>query len=249
MSVETPEERLDEEEERVEGLDGSGSDMSRILGMSDAVFAFSMTFLVVTLVLPQVVLGQKYETLPTYLASTWPSLVAYFISFFIIASWWGGHRRVFSPIVRYDMALVRLNNLFLLIIAITPFLVDVLYYYGPGNTFGYGTFSNRLAVAIFAVAQMLAGLMLLAIWHHSTKDHRLVETRLSATWIRRTERSELFSVVVFAVSAVVAFVVPFLSILIWILVVVGGGGSRAHRASGRRPGRLVPAPASAPPLT
>lgn len=124
-------ERLAEEEANIEGLDEAGSNMSRIVGMSDAVFALSMMFLVINPVLPKMNSAGNLPDLPGFLRGEWPVLASYVLSFFIIASWWGVHRRIFSPIVRYDPILVRLNNLFLLVIAITPFLVGILFDYGP----------------------------------------------------------------------------------------------------------------------
>ncbi len=247
----TTDHKLEAEEEHVEGLDGTGSDMARIIGMSDAVFAFSMTFLVVTLVLPQVAGVNKYSSLPAYLGSEWPSFVAYLISFFVIASWWGAHRRLFSPIVRYDGMLIRLNNLFLLVIAITPFLVDVLYFYGPGDTVGPGTISSRIAVALFAGVQVMGGLILLAIWRHSTRDLRLVEAHLPVGWIHRTEQNEIYNVSVFAASVVVAFVAPTLAMVLWVVAVIGLGHARRRRPRGRRRGRPSPSPGAgtAPPLS
>jgi uncharacterized membrane protein len=235
-------ERLAREVERVEGLDGTGSDMSRIIGMSDAVFAFSMTFLVITLVLP----GQaasSHADLVGYLGSIWPAMVAYMISFFIIAAWWGAHRRLFSPIVRYDQVLVRLNNLFLLVIAVTPFLVGILFYYGPGATLGRGSLSVELAVALYASVQVAGGLLLLGVWRYATRDHRLVEERLSAEWIRRTEGAQLTTVVVFAVSIPVAFLVPLVSMLMWIIVAVSYRHI-ARRNWAKRPGPHGPSTAS-----
>jgi uncharacterized membrane protein len=232
-------EKLAEEEAKVEGLDGTGSDMGRIISMSDAVFAFSMTFLVIDLVLPRP--GGPYPDLVSFLGNVWPSMVAYAISFFIIASWWGAHRRLFSPIVRYDPLLVRLNNLFLLVIAITPFLVGILFDYGPGATLGRGSSSNELAVVIYASAQVLGGLLLLGVWRHSTRDHRLVEERLPVVWIRRTEDAQLTTVVVFAASVPVAFLLPFASMLMWIFVAI----SSRHFVLGRRVRRARPRPPSA----
>jgi uncharacterized membrane protein len=244
-SVESSEEseRLKQEIERVEGLDGTGSDMSRIIGMSDAVFAFSMTFLVITLVLP----GQaaaSHADLAGYLGSIWPAMVAYVISFFIIAAWWGTHRRLFSPIIRYDQVLVRLNNIFLLVIAVTPFLVGILFYYGPGAILGPASLSAQLAVALYACVQVAGGLLLLGVWRYATRGHRLVEPRLSAEWIRRTEGYQLTTVAVFAASIPVAFLLPFVSVLMWIFVATSYRMVLSHRRKQRGPHR--PSASSSP---
>ena len=110
---------------------------------------------------------------------------------------------------------------FLMIIAITPFLVGILSEYGASATFTRGSQSTELAVAMYGGVQVVGGLILLAIWRHSTRDHHLVRSGLPAPWVRETERAQLTNVIVFAVSIPVAFVVPFISELMWILVIVG----------------------------
>ncbi len=241
MSSSVREEILAEEERHVEGLDGTGKDMSRIIGISDAVFAFSMTFLVISLVLPQIGATGKYPSIIDYFRGEWSSLGAYLISFFVITAWWNTHRRMFSPIVRYDTLLVRLNNLFLLVIAMTPFLVVILYDYGPGDTLGPGNQSTELAVALFAAVQVFGGLIMLAIWRHSTVQHQLVEERLPALWIRRTEEGSIYSTLVFAFSIPVAFVSPLIAMLLWILMVLGMSHIRKkYRPRAQGPRSLVP---------
>jgi len=235
MPIPTAEERLAEEETHVEGLDGTGSDMSRIISTSDAVFAFSMTFLVITLVLPQITATGRYPNLISYLNGEWSSLVAYVISFFVITSWWAIHRRMFSPIIRYDPLLVRLNNVFLLIIALTPFLVGILYDYGPGPQLGRGSPSTELAVALFASVQVVGGLLMLAIWRHSTESYQLVEERLPHVWIQRTELMMVYNVAVFAISLPIAFLSPFVSMLSWIVMGIGMRRfQRKHRPTPRQ---------------
>jgi len=250
MATETPQQVIAEEEAHVEGLDGTGKDMSRIISMSDAVFAFSMTFLVITIVLPQVGATSKYPSLTDYLQGEWPAFVTYLLSFFIITSWWAGHRRIFSPIVRYDSFLIRLNNLFLLVIAMTPFLVTILYTYGPGSNVVNTNFSSELAVAMFSGVQALGGLLLLGIWHHSTQNHRLVEPHLSLGWIRYTEQSEIFTVLVFAVAVPVAFLSPLVAEVMWILMIVGGRHfSRIRRPTPHRPAPTRTGTTESPPLS
>ncbi len=205
----------------IEGLDGAGSDMSRLISISDGVFAFSMTFLVIDLVLPQRLSSGLYPALPGYLGSQTGALIAYVLSFFIIAAWWSTHRRLFSSIVRYDSLLTRLNSIFLMIIAVTPFLVGILLDYGPGLSFGPQSANARLAVALYGAVEAFGGLVLLAVWRHATRDHRLVRPALPHTWIRATEQGALTNAVVFAISVPIAFVSPLVSMLLWIFVISG----------------------------
>ncbi|MFY9716787.1 MAG: TMEM175 family protein [Thermoplasmata archaeon] len=220
------------ERRAVEGLDGSGTDLGRLLSLSDGVFAFALTFLVVSLLLP----APGTTTVPSLnslLSRLEPGFLAYALSFFVIATWWDSHHRLFSPIVRYDATLVRLNNFFLLVISITPFLVDLLFEYGPGN--GSPIQSTQVAIVLYAGVQALGGLDLLVIWRHATHGHRLVDPSLPEEWIRGMELNQAAVVAVFLVSMAVALLSPITAELVWIVMVF----VRIHRRT-PRPVRTAP---------
>jgi len=215
-----------------EGLDGTGTDLGRLLSLSDGVFAFSLTFLVVSLVLPSPG-STSLPSLPVLLQRLLPGFIGYALSFLIISTWWTTHHRLFSPIVRYDSVLVRLNNLFLLVISITPFLVALLLDYGPGK--GTSIESTQLAVLLYSGVQALGGLDLLVIWRHATRQRRLVEADLPEEWVKGTERSQLGVVAVFLAAMPVVFVSPIVAELVWVAML------------GVRPRHLRPHPARIPP--
>ena len=205
---------------RLEGLDGSGSDLSRLVSLSDGVFAFSMTFLAVTLLLPTATGSAPLPSLPAYFSRLEPAFVGYMLSFFVIASWWTTHHRLFSCIVRYDHVVVRLNSFFLLVISVTPFLVSLLFAYSP-NGFATGSLSDRLAVMIYAAVQAVGGCVLLGVWHHATHGSRLVAPTLPSEWIRATEQAQILTVAVFAGSIAIALASPLAAELAWIVMIFG----------------------------
>jgi len=207
---------------RLEGIDGTGSDLSRILSLSDGIFAFALTFLAVTLLLPQALGSSPLPVLTRYLQRLEPAFIGYLLSFFVIASWWNVHHRLFSCIVRYDRMLVRLNLYFLLVISVTPFLVSLLFAYSSTG-WGPGTVSARLAVTLYAVIQAIGGGMLLGIWRHATRGHRLVAPSVTKGWIQSTEDSQLVRVIVFAVSIGIAWASPLIAELSWIVMILGLG--------------------------
>lgn len=220
---------------RLEGIDGTGSDLSRLLSLSDGVFAFALTFLAITILLPQAG-GAALPSLTAYLARLEPAFVGYLLSFFVIATWWSAHHRLFSSIVRYDQRLVRYNTFFLLVISVTPFLVSLLFAYVP-NGFGRGSPSARLAVALYGLVQALGGTMLLVIWRHASYRRRLVRPSLPDEWIRQTEQNQLLTVVVFLASVGIAFLSPLVAELTWIIMIFGPG----RRFLRRSPPPLPPA--------
>jgi len=179
-----------------------------------------MTFLAVTLLLPQTTGSSTLPSLFAYLGRLEPAFVGYLLSFLVIAAWWNTHHQLFSCIVRYDQVLLRLNSFFLLVISVTPFVVSLLFAYSPDG-FGTGTPSARLAVMLYAAVQAAGGCDLLVIWRHATRGRRLVAPTLSAEWIRATEQIQLFTIGVFASSIVIAFVAPLIAELAWIVMVFG----------------------------
>lgn len=185
-------------------------------------FAFSLTFLAVTLLLPQATGGKAAPALGAYLHSLEPSFVAYVLSFFVITSWWSTHHRLFSCIVRYDGTLVRLNSFFLLMISVTPFLVSLLFAYSARG-FEAGSESARFSVVLYAGVQALGGADLLAIWRHATDGRRLASPRLTDEWVRATERRQVAVLGVFLASIGVAFLSPLAAELVWIVAVFGLG--------------------------
>jgi len=184
------------------------------------VFAFALTFLAVTLLLPSATGSAPAPSLSAYLQKLEPAFVGYLLSFLVIGAWWNTHHRLFSCLVRYDQAVVRLNSLFLLVISVTPFLVSLLFAYGPGG-FGAGTPSSRLAVSLYAAVQALGGCVLLVIWRHATSGRRLVAPSLSREWIGATEQIQLVTIGVFAASVVIALISPLAAELAWIVMIFG----------------------------
>jgi TMEM175 potassium channel family protein len=93
-------------------------DPSRVLALSDGVFAIIITLLVLEIHVPDLAQGQS---LRGALEEIRPSLTAFLISFVVVAIAWAGHRDIFSLIRRIDRALVWLNIVYLLPLCILPF--------------------------------------------------------------------------------------------------------------------------------
>ena len=88
-------------------------DSARISGLSDSVFAFAMTLMVLQFDTPSpetVAAGR----LARDVIRQWQSLLAYVITFLVVASFWVAHHRTFRYIRSSDAAVVWLNILFLL---------------------------------------------------------------------------------------------------------------------------------------
>jgi uncharacterized membrane protein len=188
------------------GHDPVCKNLDRIIALSDGVFAFAVTLLALSLIVPTLSSGAHQNELTSDLAGMLPTFLSYFVSFFVIASWWRGHHRVFSYIKRCNSTLISLNFYFLLCITIIPFLTNLIIQYG----------NFELATVLFAAMQVLTGVMLIFIWMYASRNHRLTDPHLSARVIRFNYHRELIVIAVFLISIPIAFVSTSLAQISWI---------------------------------
>lgn len=221
------------DEERA--LPFEGEDMGRILSLSDGIFSFAMTLLVLSLVIPTTPLsnGQLGWVLHGY----WRPAVSYVVGFLIIGSYWAGHHRLFRHLRRWDTGLIWLNLLFLMTIAVDPFIIGLYMVQGAD------LWSVSLAASVWA----LSGGLLSAIWIYASRGHRLTEPTLSDLYRRQYDRITFVAPAVFALSIGVAFVNATAAEGVWVLAVVAQSLLRRRLAGERHPKgrRASPEPSAA----
>src|SRR5215212_6493004 len=122
-----------------------GHDPTRVLTLSDGVFAIVITLLVLEIHVPDLAQGQ---TLRDALREVRPSFVAFLISFVVVAIAWAGHRDQFALIRRTDRTLAWLNILYLLPLSVLPFATSLLARFDeePVALRMYGIFLVAIAV-------------------------------------------------------------------------------------------------------
>ncbi len=77
-------------------------ELSRLISLSDGVFAFAMTLLIVSVDVPQISDAEARDHLYRHILDLWPQILSYVIGFLVIGSLWSSHRRVFSRVRDYD---------------------------------------------------------------------------------------------------------------------------------------------------
>jgi uncharacterized membrane protein len=138
---------------------GGPVEAGRVLAFSDAIFAIAITLLTINL---EVRPGLHGAAFISALHQLLPALGAYALSFLILGQLWLAHHRIFGVIARVDYTVLRMNLLFLGLIAIMPFPVRLL-----------SDYSNRpLAVAIYAVTFIAAMALQLVVWMDVTRPGR-----------------------------------------------------------------------------
>jgi uncharacterized membrane protein len=196
--------------------------LGRILALSDGVFAFSLTLLVVSLTVPT---ATSNSALASQLLDQAPTYFSYIISFVAVASIWYGHHESFKYIRRYDGRLIALNFGSLLLIAFLPFPTAVL---GRNQ-------QEPLAAILYALTLALSNLFFAATWWHASHGRRLVRSDLSPAIVRLRFYRTLGGTVVFLLSIPIALWRPIAAEIVWsvflvaIFVLLRGAPPLQHR--------------------
>jgi uncharacterized membrane protein len=130
----------------------------RLISLSDGVFAFAMTLMVITLDVPK---PESVSTadLPGTVQKQWPEFLSYGLTFWIIATYWFVHRRFFRQITGEDGAVGWINMLFLFSIVFLPYPCDMM-----------GDFSDsRFALIFYATSMIVTSLVLTVLWEYSRR--------------------------------------------------------------------------------
>jgi uncharacterized membrane protein len=193
------------------GSEVPGEDLSRILALTDGVFAFALTLLVLGLTVPVLVTtglnsAQVSGELGARLHQDYQSFLGYVFAFVMIAVWWTYHHQTFRYIERYDTVLMWTNMAILLEIAVMPFVLQVFTAYSDA----------QVAVVLFAVMQLATGLTLNILWRYASSGHRLVNPQLDPAEIRYFADRGLITPIVFAVSIGVSFLSVTAAEVLWI---------------------------------
>jgi uncharacterized membrane protein len=196
--------------------------LGRILALSDGVFAFSLTLLVVSLSVPT---ATSNSALASQLVDQAPTYFSYLISFVAVASIWYGHHESFKHIRRYDGRLIVLNFGCLLLIAFLPFPTAVL---GRNQL-------EPLAAILYALTLALSNLFFAATWWHASHRWRLVRSDLSPEIVRLRFYRTLGGAIVFLLSIPIALWRPMAAEIVWsvflvaIFVFLRGAPAVRHR--------------------
>jgi uncharacterized membrane protein len=187
--------------------------LERIVFFSDAVMAIAITLLAVDIRVPEIPRSVAASELPLRLGDLNPQIMSFVISFFVVGIYWMAHHRIFSLIRRCDNGLLAINLIFLLFIAVMPFIASLLGHYP----------FLALGVVPYAVDVSAIGLSISALWAYAARSRRLVDADLDRRQIRLLTIRPLGPTVVFILSIPVALVNPTLATFTWLLAPLAVG--------------------------
>jgi uncharacterized membrane protein len=182
-------------------------ELDRLVNFSDAVFAIAATVLVLS-----ISFSLKLEP-PDLDRKLWhefgdvlPQVLAYALSFFIIARNWLGHHRMFKIIRRIDGRFIALNLAVLGLIALVPFPTEV-----------YGNYpQERPALIVYCVAISAPSIASAVMFSYAAKDNRLIDPSTPPDLLTHSRLRSLSIPAVFLTSIPLSFVSVGLAQFWWL---------------------------------
>ena len=179
----------------------------RLCAVSDGVYAFALTLLVLDLKVPEVA-GITNPQLTTDLLQQLPNFFAYIISFSVVAFFWMNHHRIFQSVTSCDSRALVLNFAHLLFISLTPYAASLIGHYE----------GDRIATIVFSANLGLASLSLNLLGQYvlAREEWRTDET--GGTWVKVPWWTVYAGTGLALVSIVVSFVSSNVALLLWLLL-------------------------------
>lgn len=135
---------------------------NRIEGLTDGVFAFAMTLLVTSMILPHAADAPALSAAGA-LTLLIPDFIHYVIAFFILAAFWTAHHLQLNQVRFITRPFLTLNIIGLFFVTLVPFTTSFV-----------GDYSDTLASIVFELNLMVLGLMMFVQWYYAAHNRRLI---------------------------------------------------------------------------
>ncbi|MFA4906057.1 MAG: TMEM175 family protein [Candidatus Margulisiibacteriota bacterium] len=180
---------------------------NRLEALSDGIFAFAMTLLVLDLQFPGSAILSK-APLSALLWGQADRFFNYFLSFILLALFWMVHHRTFNHIRGLNVGLLWLNILLLSFIVLIPFSTSLI-----------GNFDkNPLADVVFAGNILIIGVFNVWIWFYATRERRFTSPELEDTAIKQGLARGLVVPLVSLLVIAASFIIPGNSSFLFLLI-------------------------------
>lgn len=179
---------------------------SRMIALSNGVFAISLTLLVLNLGIPA---GTSSTDFGQSIIDLIPNLIAFALTVFIVVLYWYNHNALFESLYGIDMPMVGLGVIYLALIALIPFPNELLGNY-PTEQLSYAIFATLLTGLSTVDTSMLAYAQRRGLTDPRipVETHRIDILRGSAT------------IATFGVSVPLSFVLVQWTPVFWVLLLV-----------------------------
>lgn len=182
--------------------------VERVISFSDAVFAFAITLMALSIDIPDLPTHLTQSELLDKLYDLYPQFESYVISFAVIAIFWVSYHQVFNHIKGSHITMVYLNLLFLLLITLLSLSTSLV--------INYGTYQIPYIIYCFIV--IMTSSLLATIWWHAIRNKRLVDKNLHPFFIKGVLVNLMSIPIVFTISIIISFVNLDIAQYFWLII-------------------------------
>jgi uncharacterized membrane protein len=183
--------------------------LDHLISFSDAIFAFSITFMALSIQIPKLSSDLTQAELINRILHLRPQFEIYVISFLIIGVYWISYHLIFNYIRASHSVLIWVNLAFLFFITLISFATSLETVYPL----------YHIVFVLYAAIITITGLLLAVIWLHASKDRLLVDKNMSPTHIRAVSLQAIAPPLIFASSIAISFIDIQIAQYFWILIV------------------------------
>lgn len=183
--------------------------VAHVISFSDAVFAFAITLMALSIDIPDLPLDLSQRELLERLYDLYPQFEDYIISFAVIAIFWISYHQVFNHIKGSHISIVYLNLLFLLLITLLSLTTSIVTNYA----------SYQIPYIIYCMVVIMTSSLLVLIWWYATTQHRLVDKDLNLLFIKGTLFGLLSIPIVFVISIAISFIDLDVAQYFWLAII------------------------------
>jgi uncharacterized membrane protein len=182
--------------------------LDHVISFADAIFAFSITFMAISIHIPELTQNLTQTQVIDKLLESIPEFEIYVISFFVIGIYWIAYHQVFNHIVGHHSTMTWLTLVFLFFITLIPLATNL--------QIGFG--HHQIVFALYALVLTIAGSLLTITWLHATKN-KLIDEKLAHDEIHLISLESILSPVVFLLSILVSFIDLRIAYYFWIVII------------------------------
>lgn len=183
--------------------------VEHVISFSDAVFAFAITLMALSIEIPDLPLDLSQSELLERLYDLYPQFEDYIISFGVIAIFWMSYHQVFNHIKGSHISIVYLNLLFLLLITLLSLSTSIVINYA----------SYQIPYIIYCILVIMTSSLLVLSWWYATNQHRLVAKDMNPLFIKGTFFGLLSIPVVFVISIAISFIDLDVAQYFWLAII------------------------------
>ena len=186
--------------------------VERFTYFTDAVFAISITILIIEIKVPNPEKNLTDNQLWHSLSAMGLMFLGFVISFGIIGHYWSVHHRIFGYVKKNSTTLIWLNHAFLLTVVTLPFSSALVGEYSSNTTY-------RIPYAIYAFNMCMTGFMNCWIWVYVSNPKRQMLTReISKSRIKLGVYRSLIIPIMFVISFLIFLMSPIVGYCTLLLI-------------------------------